>query len=69
MRIICILLLPVLLSGCIASVAPDVVTAPVKVAGKVIDATTTSQAEADQKRGREARKAEKKARKEAKRKN
>ncbi|MEY3703290.1 MAG: hypothetical protein RLZZ561_910 [Pseudomonadota bacterium] len=69
MRIICILLLPVLLSGCIASVAADVVTAPVKVAGKVIDATTTSQAEADQKRGREARKAEKKARKDAKRKN
>jgi hypothetical protein len=69
MRIICILLLPVLLSGCIASVAADVVTAPIKVAGKVIDATTTSQAEADQKRGREARKAEKKARKDAKRKN
>ena len=69
MRIICILLLPVLLSGCIASVAADVVTAPVKVAGKGIDATTTSQAEADQKRGREARKAEKKARKDAKRKN
>jgi hypothetical protein len=57
------------LSGCIASVAADVVTAPIKVAGNVIDATTTSQAEADQKRGREARKAEKKARKEAKRKN
>ena len=62
MRIICLLLLPALLSGCIASVAADVVTAPIKVAGNVIDATTTSQAEADQKRGREARK-------EAKRKN
>ena len=69
MRIICLLLLPALLAGCIASVAADVVTAPIKVAGNVIDATTTSQAEADQKRGREARKAEKKARKEAKRKN
>jgi hypothetical protein len=69
MRIIFILLLPALLSGCIASVAADVVTAPIKIAGKVIDATTTSQAEADQKRGRDARKAEKKARKEAKRKN
>ena len=61
--------MPALLSGCVASIAADVVTAPVKVAGKVVDATTTSQAEADQKRGREARKAEKKARKEAKRKN
>lgn len=69
MRIICLLLLPALLSGCVASIAADVVTAPVRVAGKVVDATTTSQAEADQKRGREARKAEKKARKEAKRKN
>ena len=69
MRIICLLLLPALLSGCVASIAADVVTAPIRVAGKVVDATTTSQAEADQKRGREARKAEKKARKEAKRKN
>ena len=39
------------------------VTAPFKVAGAVIDATTTSQSEADEKRGREMRKAEERQRK------
>lgn len=51
-----------LLSGCvvgtIANTAVDVVTLPVKVASAGVDAATTSQAEADQKRGREIRKAE-----------
>jgi hypothetical protein len=48
-----------LLSGCVTSVAKtafDVVTLPVKVASAGVDAVTTSQAEADQKRGRELRK-------------
>ena len=49
---------PVLLSGCLAKTALDVVTAPVKVASKAADLATTSQAEADQKRGREIRKRE-----------
>jgi hypothetical protein len=72
MRIIPALLLPFFLCGCVAQIAADVVTAPFKVAGAVIDATTTSQSEADEKRGREMRKseerqrrAEKKAAKEA----
>jgi len=50
-----------LLSGCIGTVAKtafDVVTLPVKVASAGVDAVTTSQAEADQKRGREIRKQE-----------
>jgi hypothetical protein len=48
------------LSGCLVS---KVVTVPVKMVGAGIDAVTTSQAEADQKRGREARKREKFCRK------
>jgi hypothetical protein len=57
-----ILLLPLLLGGCvvgtIAHTAVDVVTLPVKVASAGLDAATTSQAEADQKRGRALRKQE-----------
>jgi hypothetical protein len=56
------LLLPFALSGCvvgtIASTAVDVVTLPVKVVSAGVDAAITSQAEADQKRGREIRKQE-----------
>ena len=44
--------------GTIAQTAVDVVTLPVKVASAGVDAATTSQAEADEKRGREIRKAE-----------
>lgn len=47
-----------LLSGCIAKTALDVVTAPVKIAGKAVDVATTSQSEADEKRGRDIRKRE-----------
>lgn len=46
------------LSGCLAKTAFDVATAPVRVAGKAVDLATTSQAEADQKRGREIRRRE-----------
>jgi hypothetical protein len=46
-----------LLSGCVRTVA-SVVTAPVRVAGKAVDWTTTSQSESDEKRGREMRKRE-----------
>jgi hypothetical protein len=46
------------LSGCIAQTAVDVVTLPVKAASKTVDVLTTSQAEADQKRGREIRERE-----------
>lgn len=48
----------ILLSGCVASVVKDVVTAPVKVASKAVDVATTSQSEADENRGRELRKRE-----------
>ncbi|AKM11199.1 hypothetical protein [Croceicoccus naphthovorans] len=44
--------------GCIAKTALDVATAPVRVASKAVDLATTSQSEADEKRGRELRKRE-----------
>src|SRR3954454_19777639 len=51
-----------LLSGCVvetvAKTAVDVVTLPVKAVSAGVDAATTSQSEADEKRGREIRKAE-----------
>jgi hypothetical protein len=48
-----------LLSACVGTIAKtavDVVTLPVKVASAGVDAVTTSQKEADEKRGRELRK-------------
>lgn len=57
-----ILILPLALGGCvvgtIAKTAVDVATLPVKAVSAGVDAVTTSQAEADQKRGREIRKQE-----------
>jgi hypothetical protein len=54
-----ILFLPLALSGCtVARTAADVATIPVKVVSAGVDAATTSQSEADEKRGREIRKAE-----------
>jgi hypothetical protein len=54
--------LPFLLGGCVvgtvAKTAVNVVTLPVKVASAGVDAVTTSQKEADEKRGRELRKEE-----------
>lgn len=47
-----------LLSGCIASTAASIVTAPVRVVAKGADWATTSQSEADEKRGRDLRKRE-----------
>ncbi len=46
-----------LVSGCV-STAVGLATAPVRVASKVVDLTTTSQAEADRNRGRDMRHAE-----------
>ena len=43
------------LPGCIAKALVDVATAPVRVAGKAVDLTTTSQSESDEKRGRALR--------------
>ena len=62
MRLYWLSILPFALSGCVvstlASTAVDVVTLPVKVVTKGVDLATTSQAEADQNRGRALRKAE-----------
>ena len=62
MRILILAILPNLLGGCvvgtIASTAVDVVTLPVKIASAGVDAATTSQSEADEKRGRDLRKAD-----------
>lgn len=59
MKALTVLLLPPTLSGCVvgtvAKTAVDVVTLPVKVASAGVDAATTSQKEADEKRGRELR--------------
>lgn len=61
MRIL-LLSLPLLLSGCVvadvAETAVAVASVPVKVVSAGVDAATTSQSEADEKRGRELRKAD-----------
>lgn len=46
------------LSGCLAKTAFDVATAPVRIVSKGVDLATTSQSEADEKRGREIRRRE-----------
>ena len=62
MRLPVLMVLPLALGGCVvgtvAKTAVDVVTLPVKVVSAGVDAATTSQAEADRKRGRELRKQE-----------
>lgn len=42
-------------TGCVAKMATDIVTAPVRVAGRGFDLATTSQSESDEKRGRALR--------------
>lgn len=60
-------LLPFALSGCVvgtvAKTAVTVATIPVKVVSAGVDAATTSQSEADEKRGREARRLDERCRK------
>lgn len=65
MRVVFVAVLALSLSGCIARTAVDIVTLPVKVVGAGVDAVTTSQSEADEKRGREMRKQEKRDAREA----
>jgi hypothetical protein len=57
MRVL-LLALPLLLSACLARTAVDIVTLPVRAASAGIDAVTTSQSEADQRRGRQIREEE-----------
>jgi hypothetical protein len=62
MKRVVLAVLPLTLAGCVvgtvASTAVDVVTLPVKAVSAGVDAVTTSQKEADEKRGRELRKQE-----------
>lgn len=58
MRLILAISALLLLSGCVTSVVKEVITAPIKVVSKTADLMTTSQSEADEKRGREMRKRE-----------
>ena len=62
MRIVVVLLFAPLLGGCVvgtvAGAAVDVATLPVKAASRSVDMLTTSQSEADEKRGRAMRKRE-----------
>ena len=67
MRIILLGAAPFLLGGCIVRTAADIVTLPVRAASAGVDAVTTSQAEADQRRGRELREAEEREGREARR--
>lgn len=53
-----LLALPALAVGGCVSTAVDLVTLPVKAASKTVDVLTTSQSEADEKRGRAVRKRE-----------
>ncbi|MEM6584521.1 MAG: hypothetical protein AAF692_02090 [Pseudomonadota bacterium] len=57
---LCLGLASLALSGCIARTAAKIVTAPVDLASGAVDKATTSQSEADEKRGRELRKREEK---------
>ena len=47
-----------MLSGCLAKTAVDVVTAPVRIASRAVDLATVSQSERDEQRGREIRRRE-----------
>jgi len=67
MRAILLLGAALLVSGCLARTAVDLVTLPVRAAGAGVDAVTTSQAEADQRRGRQIREEEERLGREARR--
>jgi hypothetical protein len=54
------LMLATMSAGCVAGALVDVATAPVKVVGRAVDLATTSQAEADENRGRALRHREEK---------
>jgi len=56
MRTIIVLAGGLLLGGCVAHAAYDVVTLPVRAGSQVVDWTTTSRSEADRNLGRKVRK-------------
>jgi hypothetical protein len=57
MRVLIVVAMALATGGCVRTIA-DVVTAPVKIVSKAADVMTTSQSEADEKRGRELRQRE-----------
>ena len=57
-KMLLILAAPFVLSGCVAQLAADVITAPIKIVSKTADILTTSQSESDQNRGRKLRERE-----------
>ena len=67
MRALIVLGLGLSLTGCIAQTAASIITLPVKVVSKTADVLTTSQSEADEKRGRAIRKQEEREAKERRR--
>jgi len=58
LRLLALGLAALALKGCLAKAAVGVATAPVRVVSKGVDLATTSQSEADEKRGRAIRKYE-----------
>jgi len=59
MRIVILLpLVALALSGCVVRTAANIVTLPVRAVGAGVDAVTTSQSEADERRGRQIREEE-----------
>ena len=67
MRRLLLLIVPLALQGCLARTAVDLVALPVRAVGAGVDAVTTSQAEADQRRGRQIREEEERLGREARR--
>ncbi len=67
MRLLLIPAAALLLGGCLARAAVDVVTLPVRAVGYGVDKVTTSQDEADRNRGREIRRQEERDAKERRR--
>ena len=65
LRPLLLLPLPLLLSGCLMSAAKTIITAPIKAGEIIYDTATESQEEADNKRGRAARKADEQAERDA----
>lgn len=58
MRPVILPLLALALSGCVVRTAANIVTLPVRAVGAGVDAVTTSQSEADERRGRQIREEE-----------
>lgn len=67
MRLLLLVPLAFMLSGCIARTAANIVTLPVRAVGQGVDWATTSQDEADRNRGREIRRQEEREAKERRR--